>query len=401
MDPRTLTAENFSSYPPLAKKVALEHLELLRKLPVPLAAALLRQTIDYDTRFPRERAAIDGQFAFLKSLNEAELSRTTAGFAKITLPATLVDEDWVRFPHKFEEDLSAYLWASGQIDAYHVVGTRFADEMYKAMPPAEPAMPRWTVVILGPELRKDQHPLFAKLRPHGVFFNRVDGKDGMQAVLSELSARAAKSSDPYDHWYIDGAAPAELGSRSFSEFSWQGSSAMRAKVLREVNKVIGSGKAGPEMLRSIMAAWRSDPEVAASPDPLVDRFVQSVYGEGSGTQIFSTTFVQWSTRELLRRAEPVSVVTRFGPRQRQQGMNEMFAGTANEMDFAGSLIDGDFGAYYAWINMNRLAGAKAASFVAWSQYHQQAIAIGSGLPRGTEAPDPITMERLLSVVAKA
>ena len=171
---------------------------------------------------------------------------------------------------------------------------------------------------------------------------------------------------------------------------------MRDKVLREAHEVISSGKAGPEMLRSIMATWRPDPELAASQDPLIDRFVQSVYGEGSGTQIFSTTFVQWATRELLRRAEPASVVARFGPRQRQRGMNEMFAGAANQMDFAGSLVDGDSGAYYTWINLNRLAGAETAFFLAWSQYHQQAVAIGPGLPRGTEAPDPITIQRLLS-----
>ena len=81
-------------------------------------------------------------------------------------------------------------------------------------------------------------------------------------------------------------------------------------------------------------------------------------------------------------------------------MNEMFAAAANDVDFVGSLVDGDSGAYYTWINLNRLPGAETASFVAWSQYHQQAIAIGPGLARGTEAPDPITMERLLSSFVK-
>lgn len=401
MDPRKFTAENFNSYPPLARKVAGEHLELLRKLPVALAAALLRQMIDYDARFPRERAAIDGQLAFLGALSDAELSRVTEGFAKLALPPSLTAEDWVRFPQKFEEVLSAHLWASGQIDAYHAVGTRFAEEMRKATPSAEPAVPRWAMVVLGPELRKDGYPLFRKLRPHGVFFSHVDDNDGMTAVLTELDARSSASAIPYGHWYLDGGIPEPFGSSTFSECSWAASSSMRDEVLRQVNKVVSSGKAGPEMLRSIMATWRSDPALAASHDPLVDRFVQSVYAEGSGTQIFSTTFVQWASRELLRRAEPVSVVARFGPRQRQQGMNEMFAGAAKELDFAGSLVDGDFGAYYTWINLNRLAGADKASFVAWSQHHRQAVAIGPGLPRGTEAPDAISMDRLLNTIATA
>jgi hypothetical protein len=171
--------------------------------------------------------------------------------------------------------------------------------------------------------------------------------------------------------------------------------------LHQVDKVIRSGSAGPEMLRSIMATWQPTAAVSASPDALVDRFVLSVYGEGSGTQIFSTTFVQWAARELLRRAEPVSVVARFGPRQRQQGMNEMFAGAAKEMDFAGSLVDADFGTYYTWINLNRLAGADSASFIAWSQAHKQAVAIGPGLPRGTVAPNAVTITQLLGMMNNA
>ena len=401
MEPRKLTVDDFKSYPPLARKVAGEHIELLRKLPIVLVAALLRQVIDYDTRFPRERAAIDGQLAFLGNLTETELSRVTEGFTRVALPPALTAEDWVRFPQKFEEDLSAHLWASGQIDVFHATGKRFADEMHTSMPPAEPEIPRWAVVVLGSELRKDDHVLFRKLRPHAVFFDRVNGNNGMAAILSELAARSSRTALPYGHWYIDGGSPEHFESSAFNECSWAGSSSMRDEVLRQVNKAVSSGKSGPEMLRSIMATWRPDPELAASHDPLVDRFVQSVYGEGSGTQIFSTTFVQWATRELLRRAEPVSIVARFGPRQRQQGMNEMFASAAKELDFAGSLVDGDFGAYYTWINLNRLAGADKTSFLAWSQYHRQAVAIGPGLPRGTEAPDPITMEQLLSTLGKA
>lgn len=151
------------------------------------------------------------------------------------------------------------------------------------------------------------------------------------------------------------------------------------------------------MLRSIMAEWTPRENTKDTRDAVVDQFVVNVYGGGSGTQIFSTTFVQWAARELMRRAEPVSLVARFGPRQRQRSMNEMFAHAAAEMDYAGSLVDADFGAYYTWINMNRLAGSENASFIAWSEGHQQAVAIGPELPRGTQAPEPITIQNLLEL----
>ena len=400
MESRTLTAESFSSYAPLARKLAVTHLDLLRSLPVVLDAVLLRDAIDLDNRFPRERATIESRFTFIESLSASERADLIAGFDNLSLPHSLVDEDWVRNPQKFDEDLSAFLWSSRQIDAFHATATQFADALRKAAPPQPPVLPRWTVVVIPAELSKENYPLFRKLRPLGVFFSQIEPGGGMDAILAALAARSAQSPDPYDHWYIDGAAPAAINA-PISHCSWIGSTAMREQVLRQVDKVIRSGSAGPEMLRSVMAAWQPGPDINASPDPLVDRFVLSVYGEGSGTQIFSTTFVQWAARELLRRAEPVSLVARFGPRQRQQGMNEMFSGAAREMDIPGSLVDADFGAYYTWINLSRLTGAESSSFIAWSQAHRQAIAIGPGLPRGTVAPAPTTVDQLLKMVASA
>jgi hypothetical protein len=37
---------------------------------------------------------------------------------------------------------------------------------------------------------------------------------------------------------------------------------------------------------------------------------------GSGTQIFSTTFVQWAARECLRRAQPETIVLHYAPDNR-------------------------------------------------------------------------------------
>jgi len=52
-------------------------------------------------------------------------------------------------------------------------------------------------------------------------------------------------------------------------------------------------------------------------DAVLNRFQLSVLTEGSGTQIYSTTFVQWAARELLRRAQPLTLLARFAPRLRE------------------------------------------------------------------------------------
>ncbi|HTB96296.1 MAG TPA: hypothetical protein VK716_04760 [Terracidiphilus sp.] len=397
MEPRTLTQGNFRTYRPLAQKLACDHLELLRALPLVLGAVLLREVIDYDFRFPRERAVIDARFAFLEGLSDGDRSQLTSGFAGLTLDSSLIAEDWVRDPQKFEEDLSAFLWASKQHDPFRAVASKFAEELGKAAPPSAPAAPRWTVVVLGPELQREGYPLFRKLRPHGVFYPEVESDGGIASILEELTKRASTTKVDYGHWYIDGGRPEPIGQRGISRFSWTESEALREAVLQKAQGVMESGSGGPEMLRSMMANWALEAHKAQSGDALVDQFVMSVYGEGSGTQIFSTTFVQWAAREVLRRAEPESLVARFAPRQRQRTMNEMFTKSAAgvEPDFGGSLMDAEFGAYYTWINLNRLAGAENATFIAWSEAHRQAVAIGPHCPRGTEAGSSVPLGQLL------
>jgi hypothetical protein len=118
--------------------------------------------------------------------------------------------------------------------------------------------------------------------------------------------------------------------------------------------------------------------------------------EGSGTQLFSTTFVQWSTREALRRAQPLTLLARFAPRQREESMKELLAGREQIPvgDPQGSLIDADMAAYYTWINMQRLSGAEQASFLVWFENHREALAISPALPRGKNDESSVDLMEL-------
>jgi len=121
----------------------------------------------------------------------------------------------------------------------------------------------------------------------------------------------------------------------------------------------------------------------------------------TGTQIFSTTFAQWAAREVLRRAQPHTLFVRFAPRQRQKPMNEMLASGREpaELDPAGSLVDADMGAYYNWLNLQRLTGADKSSSLVWFEGHREAIAIGPSLPRGTTSSAAASLEQILSWAA--
>jgi hypothetical protein len=139
----------------------------------------------------------------------------------------------------------------------------------------------------------------------------------------------------------------------------------------------------------------------AQGDEVLDRFRIKMLTEGSGTQIFSTTFAQWTAREALRRAQPLTLLVRFAPRQRQKPMNELLATTAEsaELDPIGSLIDADMGAYYNWLNQQRLPGANQSSFLVWFEGHNQALTIGPVTPRGTTSTSPIDLRHLLASLA--
>ena len=82
-------------------------------------------------------------------------------------------------------------------------------------------------------------------------------------------------------------------------------------------------------------------------------------------------------------------------------MRELVAGVQNRAitDPEGSLIDADMGAYYTWINQQRLAGAEEASFLVWFEDHNQAFAIAKSLPRGTQDTSPINLSDLLNQIS--
>ena len=54
----------------------------------------------------------------------------------------------------------------------------------------------------------------------------------------------------------------------------------------------------------------------------------------------------------------------------------------------GSLVDGDFGSYYNFLNQQRLPGAEHSSFVAWFEGHNEAVVIGPKFAPGTQSSTP-------------
>ncbi len=407
MEPAALRPESFSSYPPQARAFVIAHLALLRSLPMPLVPLLLRELIAYDWRFPAEQAELERQMKYLQSLTEAQRHNQLAGFTGLRLPPMLASLPWVTQPAAYSEQLTAELWATHQMDAFHKAASDYATGWQSAAPEPAPQIPRLTVAVIGKGVRATAYQPFRKLQPYGTLFTNVNPADGLAMLLGAAAARAGRAPAAYGHWYIDGGEIASSAAGLTTVF-YAGVAPLRQALLRRMQSFIAgdrsaTGTTAPEALRSLMTSLTPERLGVnrAGADARLDRFELSLLTEGSGTQIFATTFAQWAAREALRRAQPLTLVVRFAPRQRQQPMNEMLTGAARDEqpDLEGSLVDADMGAYYTWINQRRLAGAEQAAFLAWFEDHATAIVVGPGMPAGAVSDKPATIEQLLTWLA--
>lgn len=403
MLPQDLKPEHFSSYPPEARKLVTQYLSTLQRLPLSFVPGLLREVIEYDFKFPAERSAREKELGFLSGLSSDQTKDCFSGFAAIRLSPKLEAFDWVKSPAQFVEQLSAHLWSTHQLDAFRKASNEYAARLHAAVPPESPPIPRLGITIIGQGVGSYEEPLFRKLRPNGAYFSKINPDSGVRKLLDAVAARAQAHPVPYGHWYIDGGEEVEH-SPALTCISYRGLEPLRSAVLRRMQTELDRPGMGPEALRTIMAQMRPadfgmDRFAGVAPsDAVMNRFALSLLSEGSGTQIFSTSFAQWAAREVLRRVQPVTLLVRFAPRQRQKPMSELLATLPErpELDPIGSLVDADFGAYYNWLNQQRLPGADQSSFVVWFEGHNQAVAIGPAMARGTESTSVADLQQLLS-----
>jgi len=397
MLPTDLKPDKFNNYPPEARKLVTSNIATLRRLPLSFLPNLLREAIEYDFKFPAERKALDKELTKLSSLSTAEFNDWFKAFAQIQISPELENLDWISTPAQFVEQLSSYLWTTHQLDAFRKAATEHGQNLQAAVAPEAPPVPRLGITVVGQGVSSYQEQLFRKLRPHGAYFKNIKPENGLNYLLNAVAARAKVHSTAYAHWYIDGGQEADHDP-ALTSISYGGLEAVRAALLRKMRFEVEQPGMGPEALRSTLAQLRPKDFGLSEGDAVLDRFSVKILTEGSGTQIYSTTFAQWAAREALRRAQPLTLLVRFAPRQRQKTMNELLSTRPEqaELDPIGSLVDADMGAYYNWLNQQRLTGADQSAFLVWFENHGDAVAISPAMPRGTESTAATDIQQLLS-----
>jgi hypothetical protein len=396
---QNLEPGQFKDYPPQARQLAIAHIDLLRQLPPSFAPLLLREIIGYDWKFPAEREYLHQQLAYLEALTPEQRQGVMAGFSRLRLSRKLERFDGVSAPARYSELLSAHLWTTHQIDIFRMAALDYGRAVDAAKTPAPPVIPRLGVAIIGQGVTAHKTPLFRKLRQQGVYFTAIRPEDGIRILVEAAASRAAAHPIPFSHWYIDGGVGEPVACPVLTVVAYRSLDQERAAVLKKMANVVRSGSGGPEMLHSLMVQLTPE-EIGlngAGKEAVLNHFVTDVLAQGSGTQVFSTSFVQWAAREALRRAQPVTLLARFAPRQRQRPLDDLIANPRPDpvLDPEGSLIDADMGAYLTWLNQQHLTGAGQASFLVWWEGQSEAVAVGPGMPRGTESNSSLDMHQLL------
>ncbi len=390
MTPRELSTGSFASYPREAQALAAAHLPLLRAMPLALLPGYLAQIQSFDTLFPIEQERLRLQLDALGAKPE-----WMDAFRAVTLPPALERMDWARRPGEFEGALAGALWQAGEIDAYH----RAAEALFAALPQpsrAQSSAAPLLIAVFGRGARPAAYPLFMRLRASGLYARRVDEAD-LEAIVMRLLTARAKGSDRYRHWYVDGGEPwaaPELAQSTVEQFSFPRLAPVTGNVLREMDAAVREGT-GPETLANRLRAL--PPAAlgigAVTSDPRMAHFFISLLTQGSGTQLYSTSFVQAAAVELVRRAQPETLLLRFAPRRKPASMNDMLEqrGQSVEFDAQGALIDADMALYYAFLAMQRQPGGEQAQLLALAEGHGEAFLAGPAVTRGVESETPLSV----------
>lgn len=397
MKPEQLRAEDFSRYPLAGREFAVESLPFLRRLPIAICPSFLQQIRLLDTSFPAERNSLRRQRDGLAALPATTFAELVAPLEQMPIPSELRKSDWVNAPAAFIPELTAWLWSSGRIDAFrNAVQTLFA-----AIPAPPPSPHRLTLVILGRGAEAGATPRLMKLRPLGVLLTGLAAQQMPEQIFQAFARHAQGSSEAYAHWYVDGGEPwpQDFGSIAGAiSVSYPALDSLRKRTLARMEQTTRTSGAGAEAMRARLedTSARDLDAGTITTDPVLARFYTELFTQSSGPQIFSTSFVQWTGRELARRAQPHTLLLRYAPRQRYQPFNELLrTATPASMDPEGALRDAEIGAYYAWIEMNRITTPEKTTFLAWIEGTSLAVLIGGKTPRGTQCNTSLQLKDAL------
>ena len=397
MTPAELSAASFIQYSAVGQAFAAEHLALLQRVPLAVCPSFLQQILKLDTSFPAERASLRSQCEGLERLSPARFNALVSPLAGLRLPRELEAMDWVKAPAAFVTALTASLWSSGQVNQFRAATTAFLS----SVPVEEDSVHRLVFVVLGNKARVDGTQALRKLARNGVMLNALRFDRAWDEMRTAITAREKAGSKQYASWYVEGGSPHPAlaqGLQKTIAVSYAGLAPLRERVLGRMKGMVAKGSGAEQMRTELTGTTLGEAGAAEiTDDPVLQRFYTELLTESSGPQIFSTSFVQWTGRELARRVKPETLLLRYTSRQKYREVDELFAETKpSEMDAQGAYRDAEMGAYYNWLEMRRISAPGKLTFVVWVEDRPLAVVLGANAPEGSICSTAMSLTEAIS-----
>jgi len=390
----------------------------VRRLPRTVRPSVYQQMAEWDSLFPFEQRGLRRFFCGIDSYSNAELDALTAPLRGIETKMGVAEWNFSESSNTLENSgelaRSAYFaeWRDAVQQLFDAIDSRPCPEL------AEPEGGRAIVAVLPASLPADPQILWSGWAGGGrVLEIQGDARDFCRLLL-RMRPGIGELATPHGEeraaaWWIDAADLSEgTGSPGtlpgVSCLSYTRLNPLRQEFLAELNRIPRDTHVASETLLELRRRNWSQwwPAELAGEDRLRD-FVINLYLTGNGALIFSNAFVEWAASEVLRRARPRLLVTRFGVRARPR----LFTGIAvfenqekvsplpDVPDPVGSAADAAILARYAWLSALRYPQYQRALCVCVSERLNAAWVAAPGSAPGLEH-DSVTPQDLCKAVVR-
>jgi hypothetical protein len=419
-----------------AATLAQKHREVLARLPATVHAFVLVELQKWPLLFAPEQRYQRALLEHFSRLSTPDLDQSAAGIARIEAEAG-ANRVSDRNPARFQDEAQGVLRKRGLVVAWR----QEVDAFFKNIDPALETQlypldaPRRLVVQLYDSgITVQREKLWGRFKGVGVRVPlNLEGTDGTERFLEtlfgarerrgaapELLTNAIESA-PLDAWLIEAhealhaLCDAKAGGTSagpVTGLSYDRLRTYRDDLTRALNSKIQSGVESPQAFAAFARGLQIAPPAGAllySADVLV-AFVRDVLLAGNGTLITNNTFVEWSTVQALRRAQPRILVTRFGVRDKLKPFSSMIlfsqSRAADQLpvvqDPVGSFIDVEQLSYYVWLNAEKNpAYRKKTLYLFLAEGVNEMLAIRSDAPAATtSAVSPARLSDVCATMAR-
>jgi len=290
---------------------------LIKRLPVTIRPAFNGQLAGWDTLFPFERQRFRDLMRGVASFDAPKFEALIAPLRQ--LENKMGVQGWNFSQTNDTMENASLLARSADYPEWRNQVQRFYSTIQNSAhstAPAQAQQSRIVVAILPKCLPFDRSTVWKSWENLGIEVS-IEGEASHVAehLLKQESPVLSQEPDPSDLWLIDAASGISAVNNPASILNCAALSALRERVLAEVNTVPKSIEVTDQTLAAIRAHnWDQwwPPELKS--DPLLHKFVMDVYLSGNGALIFSNAFVQWAANEAIRRARPRVLFARFGMR---------------------------------------------------------------------------------------